>query len=191
MWTPVLPVTLPIALIPAGTLWWRTYGLHLAAIYFDTSSSYRFNAPDATYGACYFGITDDAAFVEAMLRGEPPTRLLTMKALRERGMAEVRVTNTLRLVPAMDQQLTVLGITADISSSRTYERSQAFARTVWGHPDQPDGILYRCRHDNSQHAVALFDRARASVDSIGTESIDTDTARLLRWRDRYRFALAP
>jgi RES domain-containing protein len=160
-------------------------------LHFDTSKSYRFNAPDGAYGTCYFGITDDASFVETLLRGEPPTRLVTMTELRLRRMAQVRVAGALQLVPVRDQYLNGLGVTADISSSQTYERSQLFARALWAHPDQPDGIEYRCRHDNSLMAIALFDRAQDRIEATATEPLDNDVARLLKWRDRWKFRLAP
>ena len=175
----------------AGTQWWRVYRARLGPLHFDHSASHRFNAPDATYGTCYFGRTDEAAFVETMLRGEPPTRLVTLTELRSRGMASVRTTGALRLVPLRDEHLNALGITADISSSQTYERSQMFARAVWAHPDQPDGLEYRCRHDNGLQAIALFDRARDRVESAATEPLANDMGRLIRWRRRWRFAIAP
>lgn len=126
-----------------------------------------------------------------MLRGEPPTRLITMKQLQSRGMAEVRVTAELRLVPALDHYLPGLGVTANVTSSRTYERSQAFSLAVWAHFDRPDGFRYRCCHDNSLTAVALFDRGGVGVRSVATEPLDRDLGRLPRWRNRWRFAIAP
>ncbi len=126
-----------------------------------------------------------------MLRGEPPTRLITMKQLQTRGMTEVRVTAELRLVPVLDHHLSGLGVTADVTSSRTYERSQAFSLAVWAHSDRPDGFQYRCRHDNSLTAVALFDRGGVGLRSVATEPLDRDLERLLRWKSRWGFAIAP
>ena len=52
--------------------------------------------------------------------------------------------------------------------------------------------LYRCRHDNSLLAIALYHRAAGAVEAVGTEGLLGDRARLLvklGWRDRYGFEI--
>jgi hypothetical protein len=69
----------------------------------------------------------------------------------------------------------------------TWEWSAAFH----AHPDAPDGIRYRARHDDSGFSVALFDRARDRVEPTSpVDLLDPAFApELARWLDRYEVGL--
>lgn len=43
-------------------------------------------------------------------------------------------------------------------SSGDHKLSQKWSRALYEHPEEVDGILYRCRHDQEKQSVALFDR---------------------------------
>jgi hypothetical protein len=47
--------------------------------------------------------------------------------------------------------------------------AQQWSHAIWRHPAAVDGLLYRVRHDQSEIAVALFDRAAdvVAVDPLG------------------------
>jgi hypothetical protein len=75
-------------------------------------------------------------------------------------------------------------------------RLQRWSRALHDHPDSPDGILYRPRHDPARIAAALFDRIRREViaENLGTwldqkvvlaEVLDPTSWRL--FRDRHQF----
>jgi hypothetical protein len=36
---------------------------------------------------------------------------------------------------------------------------QRWALAFWKHPEQPDGLLYRARHDPERLSIAVFERA--------------------------------
>ena len=40
--------------------------------------------------------------------------------------------------------------------------AQRWSRALWEHPQQPDGIIYRSRHDPSKVCAALFDRCASA-----------------------------
>jgi hypothetical protein len=48
--------------------------------------------------------------------------------------------------------------------------SQRWSRAIHDHPDKPDGILYRPRHDEVRLAAAIFDRVaeRITAENLGT-----------------------
>jgi hypothetical protein len=68
--------------------------------------------------------------------------------------------------------------------------TRALSRELWEHDAQPDGIQYRCRHDNGLLAIALYNRAAGALERLDSEDLLNNTARLLAWRSRYGFAIA-
>lgn len=56
-----------------------------------------------------------------------------------------------------------LGGTGAISTILPYELPQAWAKAVYGHPAQVDGIYYMSRHLNDRPAVVLFSRAAPKI----------------------------
>jgi hypothetical protein len=110
-----------------------------------------------TFGVCYLGLSAEAAFAESFLR-RPGVRLVSRATFDARAVSEVRVLRALRLVAFHGPGLAALGATAAVAHG-PHAAARRWARALWAHPDQPDGIAYRCRHDDDDAAVALFDRA--------------------------------
>ncbi len=52
-----------------------------------------------------------------------------------------------------------MGLDARLATG-SYKLAQKWARAFHDHPDQPDGILYRSRHDPNQQLAALFERSQ-------------------------------
>jgi hypothetical protein len=141
----------------------------------------------ATFGVCYLGDTREAAFAESFLR-RPGVRLLSRAALDARELAEIAVTRPLMLVQLFGPGLAVLGATAAVSHG-PHDVARRWARALWLHPDQPDGIAYRCRHDDDELAIALFDRARDALVVRHHAPVRADRAWFGQTLDRYRLAL--
>lgn len=81
----------PILLdLPADTDLHRFYRTLYDPIYFDSSSSGRFNAPDASYGVLYAAQTISGAFAETFMR--EPGRTLLSEDLSRREVTFVFVT---------------------------------------------------------------------------------------------------
>ncbi len=102
--------------------------------------------------------------------------LLEMDDLQARALARIHLRSPLRLVSMHGAGLHRVGATA-ASCMGDYEVSRAWAVALHGHPDAPDGILYRSRHDDDGLAVALFDRAARRV-KAGESAPLTDPSNL-------------
>ena len=150
----------------------------------------RFHGPRGQYGVCYLGVKPETAFVETLLR-YPGGQLVSMSDLAARKLARVEVTRDLRVADLTGPGLVLIGGTAEISSTRDYTLSWAWSRAVYEHPDGADGILYRCRHDDDQLAVALFGRARTAVRVQDSKPLIGDLRWLGELAGRYKFGLAP
>jgi hypothetical protein len=73
-----------------------------------------------------------------------------------------------------------------------YRIAQQWSRALWAHPQQPDGITYRSRHDPSMICVALFDRcASAVVHGLGRLADPPAAARIADAIDWYGHSVDP
>jgi len=78
-----------------------------------------------------------------------------------------------RVVRSHGAGLARLGTTAELTSG-SQDAARVWSRALWSHPSAPDGVEYRCRHDDDELAVALYDRARASLEEVARAGIRTD-----------------
>jgi hypothetical protein len=101
----------------------------------------------------------------------------------------VRTGRPLDLVDLTAQGLSQLTADDRLTSGDDYGLSQRWAQALWAHPDQPDGLVYRARHDPSKEAVAIFDRASPTLRLRRLRRILDDQAHLAQILDRYGFAL--
>ena len=108
--------------------------------------THRFDDTAGRSRVCYFGTTLEVCFAETFLRN-PPVRILALDDLAGRTVATVEVRRDLRLVPVHGSSLARLGVTAEVATGGDYVLSQLWSRVLWEHSDQPDGILYRSRHE--------------------------------------------
>jgi RES domain len=51
-----------------------------------------------------------------------------------------------------------------------YRIAQRWSHVLWVHPDEPDGMFYRSRHDPSRTCLAIFDRAADAVSASNVGS---------------------
>jgi len=149
---------------------------------------HRFDDTAGRFRVCYFGTTLDVCFAETFLRN-PPVRILALDDLAGRSVATVEVRGDLRLVPVHGSSLARLGVTAELATGNDYVLSQLWSRALWEHSDQPDGILYRSRHDDSAHCVALFDRAKNALAIVRECSLAEDSKQLTKLLKRYGLGL--
>lgn len=65
---------LPVIEVPAGTNFYRTNDVRYPdPAYFGREPTYRFNAPDRSYGVCYFGTSLTCALIETLAISRPDT----------------------------------------------------------------------------------------------------------------------
>lgn len=145
----------------AGDVLWFGPGDH-------RSPRHRFDAPDGSYGVCYLAREPAGAFVETFLRdpdlGAPGTRILAYSELASYQVVRVDVHRNLRLAQLRGPGLAWRGVTASVSTTIRYRETQELSARIHEESPQPDGIEYRCRHDNDRVAVALFDRTRTALE---------------------------
>jgi hypothetical protein len=174
---PVLPNRLPLSRVKAGSRWMRIHGRARNALCFGPASGrppiHRFDDPNGQFRVCYFGTNIEVCFAETFLRN-PPVRILSLEDLAGRSIATAEVRRELRLV---------------LIHGREYAGSQSWSRALWEHPDKPDGILYRSRHDDSALCVALYDRARDALRIVREYSLAEDPQQLTRLLRRYGLGL--
>jgi hypothetical protein len=149
---------------------------------------HRFDDPAGRFRVCYFGTTLDVCFAETFLRN-PPVRILALDDLAGRCTATVELRRDLRLVPIHGSNLARLGVTSELASGGDYAGSQLWSRALWEHSDQPDGVLYRSRHDDSAFCAAVYDRAKDGLAVVGDHSLTEDPQQLAKLLRRYAVGL--
>jgi hypothetical protein len=175
---------------------WRLWRIHPAdrsPLFFGPAAGLpprgRWDAPDGRFRVCYLAEHSFAAFAESFLR-EPGTLLLETEDLQARALARVHVRAPLRLVSMHGSGLHAVGATA-ASCQGDYAVSRAWAAALHDHPDAPDGLRYRARHDDDVFAVALFDRAKRKVKDGDSAPLtdSTNVPWLAECLDRYGIGL--
>jgi len=148
--------------------WVRSHAIRHDPHYFGTGVGERFDDPLGQFGVCYVGADHHCAFIETLPHGGPGIAggglVIPVGFLAQRGWARVtlsqrvplRLPEPLRLVDLTGAGLTHLGADADLCSCRAYGVSQRWSRALHEHPEAPDGLLYRARHDPGRQSLALF-----------------------------------
>lgn len=168
--------------------WIRLHFCHRSARFFGKTGLHRFDAPAGEYGTLYAAEDDFCAFVEVF--GDPlDARVVSRSDLRQHCLSRVTAHRLLHLVDLTAQGLSQLGADGRLTTGDDYGLSQRWARALWDHADQPDGLVYRARHDPSKASVAIFDRAKAALRLRRLRRILDDQIRLAQILDRYGFAL--
>jgi hypothetical protein len=116
-------------------------------------------------------------------------RILSLEDLALRSIATLEVRRQLRLVPIYGPGLARLGVTAELASGSDYAVSQDWSRALWEHTDEPDGILYRSRHDDSALSVALYNPAKDGLAVVSHERLTEDSRQLAALVKKYGLGL--
>jgi len=158
---------LPILPVDAGTLLYRlTRTQHPDPAFFGRLRTYRFDAPDRSYGVCYLGTTLACCLLEVFdPRRDAVTgrRFVADAQLQAYYAAVAMATRPLRLAYLADDGLAQLGIDQRHTAGDDYDLSGAWSAALHAHAARIDGIFYATRHHNGLYAVALFERAMSAV----------------------------
>lgn len=150
--------------------WLRLYQLRHHPLYFGSSGLNRFDDPLREFGVLYVGADIHCVFIEIYGRVPGLRITLTYTAVASYHLARVEASVALRLVDLTGPGLAQIGADERLCSG-DYRIAQRWSRALWSHPERPDGILYRSRHDPSRLCVAIFDRAEASISSVRLGSL--------------------
>jgi RES domain len=189
---------LPLTARPAGTRYARIHRAadgpvwfgwnHVAAAFRPPTN--RFDAPDRSYGVLYAAVTRDGSFAETI--GRKPGIFRSSDELAGLAMTTLALTRELRLVDLHGgAAVGALGATGVVGVG-PQSLARRWSKALHAHPEMPDGIEYRCRHNSDEIAVALFDRVgEASLVSIGVVSLVSDLVWLNTMRTQHRILEPP
>ncbi len=167
--------------------WVRLHECSLNAGFFGRTGENRFDAPNGEYGVLYAGEDTFAAFVESF--GDPlDVRVVSLYALARKCLSRILTGRILRLVDLSGGDLRRIHANARLTTG-PHELSQQWSLAFWSHPDRPDGIIYRARHDPSKEAVAIFDRAQEVVKAASIGALAEDHGLLSEILEHYGFGL--
>lgn len=185
---------LSVRSIKVDTILYRAHRADLGAVWFGPAAGdpprYRFDSPDGSYQVCYLGLTERTAFVEGVVHRAIPRRIISEKTLAARAISEVHVVEKIRAARLYGKYLLPTGATNAVTHGEPYETaSQPWSKAIHEHPDHVDGILYSAKHDESQIALVLFDRAAHKIEAGAKHPLSGTDLRTLRLLDSYKLAL--
>ena len=137
--------------------------------YFGRNKSERFDDPQGVFGVLYGSTTADAAFAEVFLR-----KLASMSVaqvdLQSRAVSTFNP-RPLKCVELTGSGLRKLSCDNRISTEKPYRTTHLWSRALFLHPQQPDGLIYRSRHNPRFRCLALFDRCDAKLTDVRSEPL--------------------
>ena len=185
----VVPERLALRRLDPGHSLYRCHPLEYGAIHFGRTARNRFDDPQGGFGVCYFSLSPVGAFAETLIR-RPTGQVLQKSDLLRWGLTTVQTRRGLSLLHCHGAGLKRNGLDSRISSTVDRRVPQSLARVFHEHPDGPDGLLYRARHDDDQLSVALFERASDKLAAPGPSISWMQAGPLLGLvLDRYGIAL--
>ena len=179
----------PIPFKRFDSAWHRVFDVEFDPIWFGATGTNRFDAPDREFGVLYVAGSPHGAFIETFghATGE---QFVTTSLLSNRGLARVLSTRPLRLVDLTGPGLARIGADQRLCTG-DYAYAQPWSRALWAHPDKPDGIYYRSRHDPDEYCAALYDRVESHVEASTLGKFDAGHHRglLADVLEHYEFGL--
>jgi hypothetical protein len=173
-----------------GSVTYRGHALIHHPIHFNSGSG-RFAVPDGTLS---LGYDDRASFSEAFdhqFKTIGGLVVVSESVLQQSCLCPVELLRPVRLVDVTSgPALRKLGADAAIGDG-THLSSQEWSLAIWNHPEQPDGLLYRCRSAPELLSIALFARASSAVRGTCSENFLRVPARLEMLVDYFQCALIP
>ena len=170
--------------------WLRIHQLENEPLFFGKSGKNRFDAPSKEFGVLYAARDFCGAFIET-LGDLDQYRLIPEYEVAKRGLARIVPARALRLVDLSGEGLAQLVADARMTAGDNRALSLKWALWIHRHPQVPDGIVYRARHDQSQACVALFDRVASdlAVEKLGALADPRHESLLGKALNKYKFAL--
>jgi hypothetical protein len=175
---PPPPIDLDSRRLPLKRLQNLIYRIHrpdFPCLYFGKNSSGRFDDPLGQYGVLYGALQPEGAFVEVFLR-RLSLMLIRESDLKERILSSIAC-KTIQCVDWTGAGLRKVSCDNRISTEKPYGTAALWSRAFFTHPQKPDGIIYRSRHNPQFKCVALFDRVRPKLSLKSSEPLMTGTRR--------------
>lgn len=164
---------LPLKLV-TGSIF-RIHRTHSDCIYFGKRGSERFDDPLRQFGVLYAALDPEAAFAEVFLR-RLSLMLIAERDLEKRQLSEINC-HRLRCVDLSSAGLRRVSCDNRIATEKPYQTTLRWSRAFFEHPQRPDGIIYRSRHNPRFKCVALFDRCQSRLKLSKSTSLMTGERR--------------
>jgi hypothetical protein len=171
-------LALPISNVAPGTPLYRVHRAVNDPVFFGPGRAasgrplplvFRFDSPSGAFGVLYVAMELSGAVAETILRN-PERQMFPQSQLTSRSATELRCARDLRMVQLHGAGLQQVGTDNSVSTG-PYQSSGLWADALWHHPEAPDGIEYRSRHDPDRLCWALFERPALSFVKQKTTSL--------------------
>jgi len=188
-----------LPLVEVAPPWFRCHSAARGPLYFNRGRIGRFNAPNGEYGVLYLGTDEYCAFIEtfgqSMRRNDRGISVVSAHELDQACLCRIEVQPSwgpFRLVDLAGAGLSRLGADGRLNTM-TDDRGvpQRWALALHRHPEQPDGLYYRVRHDQTRTGIALFDRVGDVLQADCCDNALARTDALAQILNHYGFALSP
>jgi hypothetical protein len=161
---PPLPAVLPLHTFTEAAFFriCRTrYSAHEPE--FRKTGTFRFDAPDNSFGSLYCARDFKTCFFETVVRDRPDLNI-PIADYNDRSVVQLLLDTTkLKLVAIHGDGAEKLRLKLAELAGASYTYTQTLAKAIHDHANQPHGMVYRSRFDDSALALVLFERARAHV----------------------------
>lgn len=169
-----------------GSVW---FGLDAGTATFRMATN-RFDSPNRHYGVLYVAATRDGAFAQSV--GRVPRIFRSNDELAALRITTLALTRDIRVVDLHGgAAVGTIGVTGVVGVS-PQSLARRWSQALHDHPDMPDGIEYRCRHNSDELALALFDRVGETVfAAVAEEDLTSDGDWLSAMRTRHQIWQPP
>ncbi len=169
-----------------GAIW---FGWDAGAATFRVATN-RFDSPSRRYGVLYVAATRDGAFAESV--GRVPRVFRSDDELAALRLTTLVLTRDIRVVDLHGGvAVGTMGATGVVGVG-PHSLARRWSQALHDHPDRPDGIEYRCRHNSDELALALFDRVGATALAPVVEvALTADAGWLTAMRSRHQIWQPP
>jgi hypothetical protein len=137
--------------------------------YFGRNKCERFDDPLGVFGVLYGSTTAEAAFAEVFLR-QLAKMSVAQVDLQARAISTFNA-RPLRCVELTGSGLRKLSCDNRISTEKPYQTTSLWSRALFLHPQRPDGLVYRSRHNPRFRCLALFDRCDTKLTEVRFEPL--------------------
>ncbi len=184
---------LPIDVLAAETPLYRAHRTTHGPIFFGpcpgAPATYRFDSASGGFGVLYVALGLAGTLVETLLRN-PRRKMVAHADIETRATSVLRCRRDLRVVRLHGAGLQILGLDNSISTG-PYEPCGAWADALWAHPEAPDGLAFRSRHDPDEICFAIFERPATPFDADPPVRLVDRLREVADLLSRYGKSLAP
>jgi hypothetical protein len=166
-----------LPIVEVASPWFRIHACHREPLHCGDSGRNRFDAPAREFGILYVGGDEHCAFIETFGQSTG-LNLLEALALTTRCLARVEAGLALAIVDLTAPGLARLGADERLCAGE-HRVAQRWSLALWARSSQPDGLLYRARHDPSRFSLALYDRVAPILRAVALGGLLDTTHRSL------------